>query len=157
MGVVRDFCESVIRHGFKKIILVNGHGGNTSILDTLIQSLKAKHRVTLAMISITDMATDSLQASRESRSSTITHADGLETSLLLAVDKTKVKLNKIRNIEPSEKSSPKTPLGIKVAWRAEDFSSSGVIGESRKVIKSEGERILSHILEKILEFLKDLD
>ena len=153
MGVVRDVCESMIRHGFKKIILINGHGGNASILETLIQYLKPKHKATFALINITDMATYYLQESRGLRSSAITHADELETSLLLAIDKTKVKLNKIKNSKRSAKSGPKTPVGVKVAWQTEEYSSTGSIGELRRMGRAEGKRILTYILENILKLL----
>jgi creatinine amidohydrolase len=153
MGVMRDVCEGMVRHGFKKIILINGHGGNASILETLIQSLKAKHKATFALINITDMAACYLQQSRGLRPSVVTHADELETSLLLAIDKTKVKLNKIKNSKRSARSGLKTPVGVKVAWQTEEYSSTGSIGELRRMGRAEGKRILTYILENILEFL----
>jgi creatinine amidohydrolase len=156
MSVVKDVCESMIYHGFKKIVLVNGHGGNVGILETLIQSLKAKHKVTLALINITDMLMEYLQESSEPRLSRITHADELETSILMAIDETKVKLNKLRRDGQSDKSGPKTPVGVETGWRAEDFSSSGVIGNLERIDKSEGQRILDDILKNILAFLRNL-
>ncbi len=32
LNVILDVCESLANHGFKKILFINGHGGNTSII-----------------------------------------------------------------------------------------------------------------------------
>jgi len=155
MGVAKDVCESMIHHGFKRIILINGHGGNAGILETVIQSLKAEHGVTLALINITDMVMGYLQEKREPRPSRISHADVLETSLMLAIDDAKVKLDKIKDKIPTE-NGPKVMVGAKVAWRAAELSSTGVIGELRDATKSDGERLLGRIVENIVQFVNNL-
>jgi len=42
LAVLEEICDDVARNGVKKIVLVNGHGGNNYILMTFIQDLPGK-------------------------------------------------------------------------------------------------------------------
>jgi creatinine amidohydrolase len=39
LDILRESCAEMARNGFKKIILVNGHGGNTNLLNTFARSV----------------------------------------------------------------------------------------------------------------------
>ena len=39
-----NVLDSIISHGFRKIYLLNGHGGNTEMIESSINSLKKKKR-----------------------------------------------------------------------------------------------------------------
>ena len=39
LDILKESCEEMARNGFKKIILVNGHGGNTNLLNTFARSV----------------------------------------------------------------------------------------------------------------------
>ena len=41
-------CSSILRAGFKRIFILNGHGGNTDGITTFITEFTVKHRVPLA-------------------------------------------------------------------------------------------------------------
>ena len=42
MAVVRDLGASIAAAGFKKLVLYNTHGGNTSLVDVLARDLRAE-------------------------------------------------------------------------------------------------------------------
>ena len=44
LQIMEALCDEIARTGFKKIILLNGHGGNHSMLDTLINTVIYKKR-----------------------------------------------------------------------------------------------------------------
>ena len=49
MAAVLDCaCNSILRAGFKRIFILNGHGGNTDGIYTFISEFTNKHRVPLA-------------------------------------------------------------------------------------------------------------
>lgn len=48
-GVVEDVCECLIRHGLDHLVLVNGHAGNTGLLEHVARKIKASHGITMAM------------------------------------------------------------------------------------------------------------
>ena len=44
MLLLEQLCEQIVRHGFKKIAVLNGHGGNNSWLNTFMRYLTSKKR-----------------------------------------------------------------------------------------------------------------
>ncbi len=40
IGVVKDVALSFLHHGFRRIIFINGHGGNTNAIETAFQEIK---------------------------------------------------------------------------------------------------------------------
>ena len=48
-GIVEDVCEGLIRHGLDHLVLVNGHAGNTGLLEHVARKIKASYGVTAAM------------------------------------------------------------------------------------------------------------
>src|SRR5690606_41251808 len=43
MAVCEDIVGSVVQHGFRRILVVNGHGGNAGIIDVLASTLGHRH------------------------------------------------------------------------------------------------------------------
>jgi creatinine amidohydrolase len=50
MSLIRDTCRSLISHGFKKIIIVNGHGGNTGLIEAATRELKQETEATIVIV-----------------------------------------------------------------------------------------------------------
>src|SRR5438094_863894 len=44
MAVFRDLVESLYRHGFRRVLVLNGHGGNIAPLTTALSTLADRHR-----------------------------------------------------------------------------------------------------------------
>jgi len=44
IDILEQCCEEIGRNGFRKIIIVNGHGGNTSVVQTFVRSVLQKKR-----------------------------------------------------------------------------------------------------------------
>src|SRR2546426_2934972 len=44
MAVIRDLVESLYRHGFRRVLILNGHGGNIAPLTTALSTLADRHR-----------------------------------------------------------------------------------------------------------------
>jgi len=84
-NVLQETCDELARNGFKKIILVNGHGGNNSFLPYFCQSQLASNRgyaVVLFSPAGDSTAEEKLKALR--KTTTGGHAGEMETSMLLA-------------------------------------------------------------------------
>jgi creatinine amidohydrolase len=162
MRVIKDVSGSLVHHGFKKIVLINGHGGNVGVLTTAVQSLKGEFEAVFALVNIWELAISEFQKLRESEPGDMGHADEFETSLLLKVDASKVRLDKMK-VEQQSKFSRVFSLDpfiltdkVQVTWRAEEFSRTGVIGDPSKATREKGERLLNSIVENLVKFINDL-
>lgn len=84
-GVIRDITFSVNKHGFRKLLFINSHGGNRAALAASIQELgdELQH---LDIIGVTywEVVRNELASIRESEFGGLGHACELETSIILA-------------------------------------------------------------------------
>jgi creatinine amidohydrolase len=127
-GKVTDICNSLLKHGFKKIILVNGHGGNSRTLG----SLKLRNVVYVNIIK---------------QIKGYDHAGEIETSLMFFLHPEKIRSGKIK------KHDFKFPG--KGEWRTIDYSKSGVLGDPTKATAEKGQKYFEQIVSGLLNELKD--
>jgi len=92
---LEETCMEISRNGIKKIILVNGHGGNTNFLQYFCQAQLAKPK-DYAVYLFTPANDPKVQAKIASMRKTTTggHADEMETSSMLATNPELVKLDR---------------------------------------------------------------
>jgi len=83
--MLEETCDELARNGFKKIVLVNGHGGNTNFINYFCQSQLSKKK-DYAVIFYTDNDDSEVYKKIESLRKTtgVGHADEVETSMLFA-------------------------------------------------------------------------
>ncbi|MGH7911130.1 MAG: creatininase family protein [Candidatus Dormibacteraceae bacterium] len=74
-----DVTKSVAYHGFTKLILVNGHGSNTSLVDLVARRTVLETSSLCCAVNYLALATDAFEAVRETE--VLAHADEMETSL----------------------------------------------------------------------------
>ena len=93
LKLLEETCKEISRNGIKKIIIVNGHGGNAFFLRYFCQTLLAKpkdYAVFLFQPSV-DADTQARIASMQT-STTGGHADEMESSLMMAIRPDLVKI-----------------------------------------------------------------
>ena len=59
-GALRDMTESLIQSGFRRIFIVNGHGGNHELIELVVRDLALSHACNLAAASYWDLAREPL-------------------------------------------------------------------------------------------------
>lgn len=85
-AVVRDLVASLIAGGFRRILIVNGHGGNHELLQVVVRDLALRHPVNLAALSYWLPAANTLAALHaDGPTSFPGHAGAFETSLVMAI------------------------------------------------------------------------
>ncbi len=84
--VVSDLAESLILGGFRRIAILNGHGGNSELIQLVARDLALRHDAHLAAASYWVAAWDALVDQGEHRHGPLPgHAGAFETSLMLAL------------------------------------------------------------------------
>lgn len=83
-ALLRDLCGSILRAGFRRVVLVNGHGGNMSALNALSVELTRELDAPIAVATYWLLAEDAFSAILEDQRS-ILHACEGETSMMMAL------------------------------------------------------------------------
>jgi creatinine amidohydrolase len=81
-----DLAESLIVCGFRRIFILNGHGGNSELIQLVARDLALKHPAHLAAAPYWSIAWDALVAAQAHANAGLPgHAGTFETSLILAL------------------------------------------------------------------------
>ncbi|GAB4166652.1 MAG: creatininase family protein [Thalassobaculales bacterium] len=156
-AVVNAVCESAIRQGFRRLFILNGHGGNIAALETIVTELTIRHRLPVAFASYWQIATAEIAALLE-RQKGVLHACEAETSMILAVEAGDVD----QEVMP-QCHGPLVPGGSGIEgvnpgiyrWRQlATRSPNGVIGEAGAASAEKGERLLAAIAESVARALR---
>jgi creatinine amidohydrolase/Fe(II)-dependent formamide hydrolase-like protein len=151
----------LIKHGFKKILFENGHGGNTPALEAAAQRIKAETEAFVAIDTVS-LIPDFIEQFIETPYDA--HAGEFETSTSLANRENAVVKERIAKPQITLPKSKYTKIGLKevgpkVSWafRTKEISSTGVIGDPTKASKEKGEKAWKLAIERLAELLKELD
>jgi len=84
-NILEETCEELARNGIKKIVIVNGHGGNTHLFSYFCQSQLAERKDYVVVL----FTPDDREVNREVSTMRTTdyggHADEVETSMIMAI------------------------------------------------------------------------
>jgi len=153
--VYDDLIGSLTRHGIRKFLLLNGHGGNTGTLDAMLRELYGKHKAFLARLDFWIVASDVVEAVRETAE--IDHADEIETSIALALFPQFV--NRAAAEATSTNPSRLQTLlkyGGKFSRPWHLYTRNGGVGDPTKATREKGEKIVRVTVERIAEILVEL-
>ncbi len=152
-ALISDICVSLVENGINKIILLNAHYGNDAILTSIAQMVMEKVPKDTLIYSLSYwLVLDDEMG----------HADGNETSLMLAI---RPDLVKMKNAKPSSikvgnlKSDKRLVLSRLTAIPSSfpKLASSGVWGDPRKASSKKGKVLLDQISRKLVNVIKDVE
>jgi creatinine amidohydrolase/Fe(II)-dependent formamide hydrolase-like protein len=152
---------SLTKHGFKKILFENGHGGNTPALEAAAQRIKTDTNAFIAIDTVS-LIPDFIEKHIETPYDA--HAGEFETSTTLANREKFVIKERIKKPKITRPKSKYTKIGLKetgpkVSWsfRTKEISETGVIGDPTKASKEKGEKAWKLAIERLADLLAELD
>jgi len=153
-AVVAGVCRSVLRHGFRRIILLNAHGGNENALRTITDELTPKLGVPIVQFTYWYAAAAAIAKILETQGA-LMHACEAETSMMLAVRPELVAMDRVGMAKANSTPDVTDVVGGGVyRWRAIGArSSSGVIGNPETATAEKGERLFDAISDALAEKL----
>ncbi|HVM79996.1 MAG TPA: creatininase family protein [Stellaceae bacterium] len=144
LALLRCVCRSLQRQGFRRILLLNGHGGNIAALTVVVNELAVELDVPLATTSYWPLASEAFARILE-RQKTVRHACEAETSMLLALAPDLVDMTKAgAAVGPTSRELAEV-VGTEAVHRWRSFkarTAHGAIGDPRTASAEKGERLL---------------
>lgn len=159
-----EIGESVHRAGIKKLVLLNSHGGQLSVMDIVARDLRV--RLDMLVFS-TNWFTlplgdeiNALFTPEEHRFGI--HGGDMETSMMLALAPHTVDMSRARDFKSSSQArSEKYPIlgnGIsaKMGWQTQDYNAFGACGNAAIATAEKGQAVLQTAGQKLAQLLQEI-
>jgi creatinine amidohydrolase len=153
-AVVEGIVRSVLRHGFKRIVLLNAHGGNENALRSITDDLTPKLGVPIVQFTYWYAAAVAIAKILETQGG-LQHACEAETAMMLAVRPELVATDRIPLAKANTTPDVADIVGGGVyRWRSiGSRSGSGVIGNPEAASAEKGERLFEAIASALADKL----
>jgi creatinine amidohydrolase len=162
LDLAEAIVESVVAHGFKRILIVNGHGGNGGVIDVMAASLGNRHygHARIAALTYFTLARDAIAEIRESKPGGTGHACEFETAMLLHLQPGLVTMSQATTTYPDPGSPYLTTdligaSAIRTYLDFKDLSPSGVLGDPSLATAEKGARFFAASVDALAAFLND--
>ncbi len=155
-NLICEIGESLRAQGIKKLLVVNGHGGNEPALRAAAQSLKQKVGLVLFIESggLVAPLREKLITTRND-----VHAGEYETSTTLANREEMVRREKIPQPEvkyPSPYLEFSSPQRVSWGFDVGELSPQGVLGDPTKASKEKGEELWLSMIKALADLIEQL-
>lgn len=159
-AVIHDIADGVARSGFRRLVLLNSHGGNPGVLSHVARDVREKtglmvFPLTAFLMGLPDEEHD------EDEARWGTHAGEWETSLLLHLAPDLVRTERMdslgqlpRMADGVEHLTLRGPVTF--AWLSQDVSATGVMGDPRKSTPERGRKTADMIVDKLTGVLAEM-
>ncbi len=160
MLVLQEVVESLLKHGVRRVVFINGHGGNDAPNVTACREIREqlhyKHGVDLEVGTLSywdaippETWSEVLEINPKGR---IGHGGEAETSILLAVAPHAVRMDLV--LPPDPRPRPAPPLFR--AWYQDEYSPNGHTDDARAARKEKGEKLVAAAVKGIVGALEQL-
>jgi creatinine amidohydrolase len=141
-AVLRDLCRSILGAGFRRIVIVNGHGGNMQALAAFTGELTRELNASIATTTyFMEAAAEQAQILEEQNG--VMHACEAETSMMMAIHPELVNRSRLEAAHgPNFDLTASLVPSLKTFRTFAELTASGVAGDARKASASKGEALL---------------
>jgi creatinine amidohydrolase len=162
--LIRGWCEigdSVARAGVKKLVLLNSHGGQVSVLDIVARELRIRHDMVVVAANWFGLGLpEGLVSDHENRHGI--HAGEIETAMMLALHPSKVVMERARDFDSLSERLERNfshlglGIGVRLAWQAQDLNPAGAVGNAAAATAATGQAIVDHVAARLVELFEDV-
>ena len=154
--LIYEIGMSVSRNGIRKLVMINGHGGNSPALNYAAQMINRDARI---FVCVDTGETSDVDIDKIVETPNDVHAGEIETSTSLAMRPQLVKMNQAQKHIPKFSNRYLDFTSKRgVLWYAytRKISPSGVMGDPTKASAAKGERIWEIMIAHLVSLVEDL-
>ena len=163
-----DIGSSVARSGIKKLVLLNSHGGQASIMDIVARDLRTEHDLIVYSVNWYNLplgdAVMGLFPAEEHRFGI--HAGDIETSMMLALEEKSgikgIDMTQAQNFHStSQDRAAKYPVlgngtSAKLGWQMQDYNAMGAAGNAAAATAAKGHALINAAGLQLANLLKEV-
>jgi creatinine amidohydrolase len=162
LALIEDIAASVVAHGFQRLVVVNGHGGNIGLVDVLSSTLGYRFygRARIAALTYFQLAGDAIAKLRLSPPGGMGHACEFETAMMQNLRPDLVAIARAETTYPDPGSAYLSTdlLGgsrVRTYHDFGDLSASGTLGDPSLASPEAGARFQAVVVDELVRFLDD--
>jgi creatinine amidohydrolase len=158
-----EIGESVHRAGIKKLVLLNSHGGQISVMDIVARDLRVKLDMLVFSVNWFTLplgAANELFPPEEHRFGI--HAGDMETSMMLALTPDTVDMSQAQDFKSSSQDRAATyPIlgngsSAKMGWQTQDYNPAGACGNAAIATPQKGRTVIDAAGQKLAQLLLEV-
>jgi creatinine amidohydrolase len=159
-----ELGECVHRAGIKKLVLLNSHGGQISVMDIVARDLRV--RLDMLVFSVNWFTlplgdeVNGLFSADEHRFGI--HGGDMETSMMLALTPQTVDMSQARDFKSSSQARHATyPIlgngsSAKMGWQTQDYNPFGACGNAAIATAEKGHAVINASAQKLAQVLQEI-
>ena len=160
--LAQHIADSLIAHDFRRLLIVNGHGGNGGSIDVMASELGHRHygRARIAALTYFQLAREEIAALRKSPGGGMGHAGEFETAMMMHLRPDLVKADRAVTVYPDPGSSylntdllASSPVRTYLDFK--DLSPTGVLGDPSHASPEAGSRYFTTVVDALARFIDD--
>ena len=157
-AAIEGICRSALRHGFKRIVLLNAHGGNENALRCITDELTPRLGVPIVQFTYWYAASEAIAEILTTQAG-LQHACEAETSMMMAVRPELVAESRIPLAKANRSPDVSDVVGGGVyRWRTiASMSSSGVIGNPEAATPEKGRQLFDAVARTLADKLSNAE
>ena len=163
INIGEELVESMARHGFRRFLLLNGHGGNIEKISIAAENVSYFPGLQLQAIAVTywHLIQKEIRAVRETPLGGMGHACELETSLMLLLRPELVHRERMRpgGLQRGTRFTSGDMFdsgSVTLTKSFEEISSHGGLGDPTTASSEKGRVILDLIVNKLIELVGEV-
>ncbi|MBB3898791.1 creatininase family protein [Roseococcus suduntuyensis] len=152
-ALLHGVVGSVARHGFQRVMLMNGHGGNAEAIGTAATELAVEFGIRVAGATYWHMVPEAIAPLLEAQP-TLMHACEAETSMVWHLMPEGVRPDRLPEaVGPKSSRVEGQPPGLLMRRSFREISETGVVGDARTASAEKGAKLLDAIATRAAEVL----
>ncbi|MEO1067207.1 MAG: creatininase family protein [Pseudomonadota bacterium] len=156
-----EIGESVNRAGLKKMIIINSHGGNVSLIDIVARELRVRHEMLVVATSWARFGVPDALVDQTEQTYGI-HGGDDETSMMLHLRPDLVDMSNAKDFRSTQldflgefkqlRAHGPVPFG----WKAQDLNVEGTVGNAAEATAEKGELRIQHQAAAFVDLCHDV-
>jgi creatinine amidohydrolase len=152
-AVLGCLLRSIERHGFKRALIVNGHGGNISALAAFLPDFARETGLAVRVTTPYDAARLAMAGMLQDQDG-VHHACEVETSMMMVVAPQTVRRDKLPEAHGPAHWTPQ-PATVGRYRSFGEATTSGVIGDARRANPEKGEKLVAACRDALAAILRN--
>lgn len=141
-AILRDVANSLIRHGFTRILISNSHGGNQRAMQHAAETLAMEGNATVVAATYANEAAAAIGELLEDQDG-VRHAEEAETSMMLALEPDLVDASALDTLATPTDRAFLSAGKASFRWRPfSHVTANGVVGNPTRARADKGEALL---------------